>query len=354
MLDTKRFKRIIETFHENLLKTHDEITDIRLTEDKWSLREIIGHLIDSASNNHQRFVRLQFGNLLDFPAYDGEEWIRTQKYNSMNWDVLITLWYKYNCLLLHVIENAGKITFENVWVKNEDAVLLGAGASIESGIHSANDCIWEWKKDIFISQNPHLVYQYKSIKAETVRKAIQQWLDSQGVYPKLGDESEYSFYAEKANPILGDRQRYFQRLSEGKEPIKPDQKKDLKSIIICNNIGLNDLSVNYDKSKLDISKDWVLDAKEIGEFVVTLVFEDIERTLNVSVKKKIPYFSLTKTIISLNEGNTVNLRDYIGPSSCIDTSSSTIQIKVKNAATIINDDLFSKDNKIDQHNFILL
>lgn len=138
-------------------------------------------------------------------------------------------------------------------------------------------------------------------------------------------------------------------LRESVISIKPDQKKDLKSIIICNNIGLNDLSVNYDKSKLDISKDWVLDAKEIGEFVVTLVFEDIERTLNVSVKKKIPYFSLTKTIISLNEGNTVNLRDYIDPSSCIDTSSSTIQIKAKNAATIINDDLFSKDNKIGQH-----
>ena len=70
----------------------------------------------------------------------------------------------------------------------EHAVLLGAGASIESGIQSANDCIWEWKKDIFISQNPHLVYQYKNIKTDTVRKAIQQWLDSQGIYPKLDDD----------------------------------------------------------------------------------------------------------------------------------------------------------------------
>jgi hypothetical protein len=124
MLDTKRFKRIIDSFHENLLKTHDEITDIRLAEDKWSLREIIGHLIDSASNNHQRFVRLQFGDLLDFPAYDGEEWIRTQKYNSMNCNVLVKLWYNYNCLLLHVIENADETTLENVWIKSEDAIPL--------------------------------------------------------------------------------------------------------------------------------------------------------------------------------------------------------------------------------------
>ena len=73
MFDTKRFKGLIDSFHEQVLKTQGEITKIKLAEDKWSLREIIGHLIDSASNNHQRFVRLQFGDLLDFPAYDGEE-----------------------------------------------------------------------------------------------------------------------------------------------------------------------------------------------------------------------------------------------------------------------------------------
>lgn len=124
MLDAKRFKGLIDSFHEQVLKTHDEITDIKLAEDKWSLREIIGHLIDSASNNHQRFVRLQSGDLLDFPAYDGEEWIKTQKYNSMNWDVLVTLWYNYNCLLLHIIENTDEIMLGNVWVKGEDTIPL--------------------------------------------------------------------------------------------------------------------------------------------------------------------------------------------------------------------------------------
>lgn len=124
MLDTKRFIGLIDSFHEQVLKTHDEITKIKFAEDKWSLREIMGHLIDSASNNHQRFVRLQFGDLLDFPAYDGEEWIRTQKYNSMTWDVLVALWYNYNCLLLHVIENADETTLGNVWVKGEDAIPL--------------------------------------------------------------------------------------------------------------------------------------------------------------------------------------------------------------------------------------
>jgi len=117
MLNTKRFKGLIDSLYEDLLRTHVEITDIKLSEDKWSLKEIIGHLIDSASNNHQRFVRLQFGDLLSFPAYDAEEWIKTQKYNIMNWDVLVTLWYNYNYLLLHIIENTNEIMFGNVWVR---------------------------------------------------------------------------------------------------------------------------------------------------------------------------------------------------------------------------------------------
>lgn len=100
----------------------------------------------------------------------------------------------------------------------EHAVLLGAGASITSGIQSAYDCIWEWKKDIYLSKNPHLAFQYKNIKTETVREAIQLWLDDEGTYPMLDSEEEYSYYAEKANPIAGDRQKYFQRLAEGKEP----------------------------------------------------------------------------------------------------------------------------------------
>ena len=124
MFDTKRFTEIIDTFHEQLIITKVEITDIKMAEDKWSLKEIIGHLVDSASNNHQRFVRLQSDDLLNFPAYDTEEWIRAQKYNSMKWDTLVALWYNYNCLLIHVIENVGEAMLQNVWVKDEDAIPL--------------------------------------------------------------------------------------------------------------------------------------------------------------------------------------------------------------------------------------
>lgn len=90
--------------------------------------------------------------------------------------------------------------------------LLGAGASVESDIPSASDCIWEWKKEIFLSQNTALVDMYSNIKADNVRRSIQRWLDEQCTYPKFNDDSEYSFYAETAYPIANDRKKYFQHL----------------------------------------------------------------------------------------------------------------------------------------------
>ena len=79
-------------------------------------------MIDSASNNHQRFVRLQFGDLLDFPAYDGEQWVKVQNYRNMNWSKIVLLWYNYNCMLIDIIECVDTNSFSNVWVKCETAI----------------------------------------------------------------------------------------------------------------------------------------------------------------------------------------------------------------------------------------
>lgn len=96
--------------------------------------------------------------------------------------------------------------------------LLGAGTSISSGIQSAYDCIWEWKKDIYLSKNINSAEFYKNYKNESVRKSIQNWLDNQGEFPLLDSSEEYSFYAEKAYPIAEDRRKYFLSLIENKEP----------------------------------------------------------------------------------------------------------------------------------------
>ena len=70
---------------------------------KWSRKQILGHLVDSAANNHQRFVRAQDGPALHLPGYAQEHWVASQHYNQRPWEQLIALWCAYNRHLAHVI-----------------------------------------------------------------------------------------------------------------------------------------------------------------------------------------------------------------------------------------------------------
>ena len=69
----------------------------------WSCKQVIGHLIDSASNNHQRFVRAALQGSLEFPGYDQDGCVRVETPQSVSWPLLVTLWANYNLYLAHVI-----------------------------------------------------------------------------------------------------------------------------------------------------------------------------------------------------------------------------------------------------------
>lgn len=97
-------------------------------------------------------------------------------------------------------------------------VLLGAGASISSGIQSANDCIWDWKFLIYQSLSGNQKKLVDPKKSDLSKDIIQKWLDVQGKYPQLGSPEEYSFYAEASYPIDADRTKYFESLCNGKSP----------------------------------------------------------------------------------------------------------------------------------------
>lgn len=71
---------------------------------KWSRKEILGHLIDSASNNHQRFVRAEGGATVRLPGYAQDRWVASQGYRESPWSDLIDLWSSYNRHLAHVLE----------------------------------------------------------------------------------------------------------------------------------------------------------------------------------------------------------------------------------------------------------
>jgi hypothetical protein len=75
---------------------------------KWSRKQILGHLLDSAANNHQRFVRGQLTRDLATPGYAQEEWVATQRYEDRESADLVAFWLAYNRHLLHLMKHVGK------------------------------------------------------------------------------------------------------------------------------------------------------------------------------------------------------------------------------------------------------
>lgn len=74
------------------------------SEDKWSAKQIIGHLIDSASNNHGRFMRAQFSDDLIFQGYQQEGWVENQNYQEAEWHDLLILWRQFNMHIAFLIK----------------------------------------------------------------------------------------------------------------------------------------------------------------------------------------------------------------------------------------------------------
>ncbi|ULQ59051.1 hypothetical protein K7I13_11080 [Brucepastera parasyntrophica] len=106
------------------MERHACIADVRLEDEKWTLKEMVSHLIDSASNNHQRFIRLQLETALEFPAYDAEEWKNTSKISSYSYTSLISLWKEYNAFLLHILTVMDEKKLDNTWIVNGQKLTL--------------------------------------------------------------------------------------------------------------------------------------------------------------------------------------------------------------------------------------
>lgn len=96
----------------------------------WSRKQVMGHLIDSASNNHQRFVRAALQPSLEFPRYDQDGNVRVQAPQDADWPLLISLWASYNRYLAHIIAHLPASKLETVCrIGDGEPVTLGFIAS---------------------------------------------------------------------------------------------------------------------------------------------------------------------------------------------------------------------------------
>ncbi len=123
-MTTKNFTMVTEGINfvvateESILKNlPQEVISQRRNKQHRTIKQILGHLIDSASNNHQRMVRLQYNEHLVFPDYrqDNDLWIALQDYQHANWQELIQLWKYFNLHIIQVIKSVDQTKLNNYW-----------------------------------------------------------------------------------------------------------------------------------------------------------------------------------------------------------------------------------------------
>lgn len=105
-----RLNTLIKTIPGLLAGIAEAEFSVKIAPDKWSKKEILGHLIDSATNNHQRFIRGQFEHIPTI-SYDQNQWNKLNYYNEMSSKHIIQFWTIYNTHLLEIMQH---IPLENL------------------------------------------------------------------------------------------------------------------------------------------------------------------------------------------------------------------------------------------------
>ena len=112
---------LIEVWEPKLFAISEDILTTRKNSQNRTIKQIVGHMIDSASNNTHRIVHLQYQpSPLIFPDYanfgKNDRWIAIQDYQNGKWADLIQLWKYANIHIVHIINHVNSEIFDNEWI----------------------------------------------------------------------------------------------------------------------------------------------------------------------------------------------------------------------------------------------
>ena len=108
----------------------------------------------------------------------------------------------------------------NFLVSSDIDFFLGSGASLLAGIPSGQNLVWQFKKEIYCSENNVFRELFKDLQSERNRTKLQDYFDSLDGFPNRGSKEEYSFYFEKCYDNTSARNAYIQKLVANVEPIR--------------------------------------------------------------------------------------------------------------------------------------
>lgn len=109
-----------------LQEIDNDTASVKPAPGKWSYKEIIGHLIDSACNNQQKFVRCMMQDGVDFVIYEQNEWVASQHYNEAAWNELLLEWFYYNHHIAHIMRHIDpSLLNNNIYISGKGPFTLG-------------------------------------------------------------------------------------------------------------------------------------------------------------------------------------------------------------------------------------
>jgi len=120
-----RMLELIAAWEPRLSALSEDVVSNRRNSQNRNIKQILGHMVDSATNNTHRIIHLQYqGNPLIFPDYaalgNNDRWISIQNYQTENWSDLVQLWKYSNRHIIHVINNVNPDKLDNIWLSALD------------------------------------------------------------------------------------------------------------------------------------------------------------------------------------------------------------------------------------------
>ena len=118
--NNQKLIQLIQFWTPKLMSLNLNVISNNLNSQKRNINQIIGHMVDSVSNNTHRIIHLQYQKCpLEFPNYatngNNDRWIEIQNYNDENWSDLVNLWKFGHLHFIHVSENINEKKLEEVW-----------------------------------------------------------------------------------------------------------------------------------------------------------------------------------------------------------------------------------------------
>ena len=100
----KTFCAEIRELRDMLDDVESDLANVPWRAGGWTRKQILGHLLDSAANNRQRFVRAAIDGTYVGPGYAQDAWVAAHGYSHLAWKTLVQWWNVEHDILMAVVE----------------------------------------------------------------------------------------------------------------------------------------------------------------------------------------------------------------------------------------------------------